>query len=337
MKTKYLSGEKDNIAATISLAASLLAEGEVVGFPTETVYGLGADATSEAAVAKVFAAKGRPSDNPLIVHIADREQLVDLVTEVPAYVEVLLDAFSPGPITYILPSKERVARNVTAGLGTVAVRIPSHPVALELLRACKLPIAAPSANVSGKPSPTTAQHVLDDLSGKIAAIVDGGSAMVGVESTVIDCTGAVPFVLRLGSITAEEIAAVVGDVKVLNVAGTEMDIPKSPGLKYKHYAPEVPLILVNGDVDRFAEVIRDLERGGQRVGALVSSTTAKKLRAVKVIDLGEGLDTIAKNLYDALRSVRKTDLDVVVCESFPLDGVGKAIMDRLTRAADDIV
>lgn len=335
METQYWHVEADGQA--IKQAAKLLKQGEAISFPTETVYGLGADATNEVAVNKIFKAKGRPSDNPLIVHIADRNVLEDLAVEIPAFVWDLLDEFSPGPITYILKNKGVVARNVTAGLETVAIRIPNHPIALELLRESGLPLAAPSANLSGKPSPTTAKHVMDDLVGKIAGVIDGGTSKVGVESTVIDCTGAVPVILRLGAITAADVGRIVGDVRVYKAEDRLNEAPKSPGLKYKHYAPEIPLLLVAGDSSRLQQVINALQADGKRVGLLACTSTASILRAEKTVELGDGLVEIAANLYNALRSFEKGIVDVIVSESFTEVGIGKVIMDRLTRAADDVL
>ena len=329
MKTKLLKVEENN--ENIQEAATLLKRGEVVAFPTETVYGLGADATNEQAVDKIFTAKGRPSDNPLIVHVASKEQLLDLVTDVPAYVERLIDTFSPGPITYVLKSKGKVAANVTAGLNTVAVRIPNHDIALSLLTACELPIAAPSANISGRPSPTSATHVLDDLDGKIAAVLDGGTSQVGVESTVVDCTGEEPIILRRGKITEEDIEKVI-NVNKVEIYDGQVEKPKSPGLKYKHYAPEIPLYLIESELPIQA-VIDAEKRKGNRVGALVSDATAKNISADKIVAVGIDEEEIAANLYEALRSFKKVEVDVIVCESFSAKEVGKAVMDRIYKAA----
>src|SRR5690625_2471512 len=288
MKTKLLTMKDKINIEMIKQAATLLQNGEVVAFPTETVYRLSADATNEQAVEKIFVAKGRPSDNPLIVHVASKEQLKELVLPYPPYVEKLINTFSPGPITYVLQSGGKVAPNVTANLSTVGVRIPSNDLALELLKQCNIPIAAPSANVSGKPSPTTAEHVLDDLDGKISAILDGGKSAVGVESTVIDCTGRIPLILRLGKITKDEIEHVVGDVHVISHEDN-IKKPKSPGLKYKHYAPDVPLILVM-DNKKIQQIIKDETAKGYKVGALVSSKTAETIKADQVIPLGKDED-----------------------------------------------
>ncbi len=229
-------------------AARILQENEVVAFPTETVYGLGANAKSDAAVEKIFKAKGRPSDNPLIVHISNKNQLEGLVMSVPSSAEKLIEAYWPGPLTIIFNKKENVlSEKVTAGLDTVAIRMPDHPVALAIIEAAGLPIAAPSANRSGKPSPTTAQHVIDDLDGRIIGVVDGGETGVGVESTVVDCTGPVPIILRPGGVTKEQLQEVVGEIIVDPSLKEGKGAPKSPGMKYTHYAPDAPVYLVEGN------------------------------------------------------------------------------------------
>lgn len=333
---------KDNLSdhiQAIEEAAALLKQGETVAFPTETVYGLGADATRETAVAKIFQAKGRPQDNPLIAHVAKKSQILQLVGGLPLFAERLIDAFSPGPITFILPSNGTCARNVTAGLSTIAVRIPDHPVARQLLERCNLPIAAPSANLSGKPSPTAAEHVWADLNGKIAGLVDGGSTGVGVESTVIDCTQDIPVILRPGGITKEQLEQVVGTVMIdpaLANADEKLQ-PKSPGMKYKHYAPDVPLWLVDGSVAQMQEIV-DQERGkGRRVGALASTETAHQLVADKVISLGANATEIAVHLYDGLRTFKEGDVDLILCQAFSETGIGQAIMNRLKKAASSYI
>lgn len=336
MNTKRLIIKNKIDDDKIEEAAQLLRKGEVVAFPTETVYGLGADATNEKAIDKIFKAKGRPSDNPLIVHIATKEQLFGLVANYPSYVEKLIDAFSPGPITYVLNSNEKVAANVTAGLETIGVRIPDDQIALALLKACAIPIAAPSANVSGKPSPTTVDHVLEDLDGKIAAVLGGCEAEVGVESTVVDCTGDIPLILRLGKVTKKDIEKIVGKVQVFSSSQGEVKKPKSPGLKYKHYAPEVPLLLIENS-ENIQSVINAEQKKNQRVGALVSSQTAQKLKADRFFLLGYKEEEMASNLYKLLRSIKKQDVDIVVCEYLPVEHVGNAVMDRLKRAATKII
>ena len=318
-------------------AASYIKNGHVVAFPTETVYGLGADATNETAISKIFKAKGRPQDNPLIVHVATKAQLENLVTKLPSKVSILIDQFSPGALTYILPSNGKCAVNVTAGLATVAVRIPDHPVALRLLKEADVPIAAPSANLSGKPSPTTAEHVWHDLNGKIAGIIDSGPTGIGLESTVIDCTGDIPVILRPGGITVDQLRATVGDVTLDPALINKVEKPKSPGMKYKHYAPEVPLWIVDGDVAKIQHWINYEKNNGKRVGVLVHSNLVEHLHADHIIDLGNTSEEIASGLYTALRTFQKGSVDLIICEAFPEHGIGQAIMNRLKKAASKYI
>lgn len=318
---------------TISEAAALLKDGQTVAFPTETVYGLGADATNKTAVSRIFEAKGRPEDNPLIAHVATKEQLSSLVSSLSPIAEKLIDAFTPGPVTFVLPSNGTCAENVTAGLSTIGVRIPDHPVANKLLEECAIPIAAPSANVSGKPSPTTADHVWADLNGKIAGLVDGGPTGVGVESTVIDCTQEIPIILRPGGITKEQLEQVVGKVMLDPALANTSEKPKAPGMKYRHYAPEVPLWLVEGSPEKMQEVINDERAQQNRVGVMASTPTSQKLEADRIISLGFDIEEIAANLYDALREFKDGDIDLILCETFPETNIGEAVMNRLKKAS----
>ncbi|WP_339226510.1 L-threonylcarbamoyladenylate synthase [Oceanobacillus sp. FSL K6-2867] len=321
----------------IEEAARLLKSGKTVAFPTETVYGLGADATNEAAVAKIFKAKGRPQDNPLIAHVATVEQLRRLVDNLPAYVENLINVFTPGPLTFVLKSNGACAANVTAGLSTIGVRIPDHPVAHKLLQLADVPVAAPSANVSGRPSPTNAEHVWEDLHGKIAGLLDGGPTGVGVESTVIDCTQDIPIILRPGGVTKQQLESVVGTVMIDPGLAHEKEKPKSPGMKYRHYSPEVPLMLVAGTAARIQANIDEQQIKGNRVGVLASEQVAKQLHHVEVRSLGANLHEIASNLYDGLRAFKQRDVDVIICEAFSEDGIGQAVMNRLKKAASRII
>jgi len=320
----------------IEEATYLLRSGEIVAFPTETVYGLGADATNERAVKKIFQAKGRPADNPLIVHVATKEQVANLVEHIPSYVEILMEHFSPGPITYVLKSNGKVASAVTGGLDTVGVRIPNHPVALQLLQTCNIPLAAPSANVSGKPSPTSADHVAYDMDGKIAGIIDGGPSKNGLESTVVDCTKEVPVILRLGGISANQIESVVGAVDVLTQTSAQ-HTPKSPGLKYKHYAPEVPLTLLIRQANNAQQFIDKKKKKGLKVGILWCGKLQRVFQPVeKVIHLGDNEKEIAKNLYASLRSFKKGDVDSIICIVPSTNDIGQVVIDRLQRAATEI-
>lgn len=333
MKTKTFNMKEMIGREDLMEITALLRRGETVAFPTETVYGLGADATSETAVKKIFQAKGRPSDNPLIVHVATEEQLFSLVSDAPSYVGALVKKFSPGPITYVLRHTEKVAPTVTAGLNTVGVRIPDHPVALAILQAVNLPIAAPSANRSGRPSPTEAAHVAEDLTNKIAAIVDGGRTNVGIESTVVDCTGAVPLILRPGAITATDIAKVAGACNVHAEEKSEA-APKSPGVKYTHYAPEVPLILVKRK--KIKDIITDYRTSGKRIALLYASDSNPLIQVEKKERIGTDEKDVAQRLYRLLRSFSRDEVDVIICE-YPQFITDDAIIDRLKRAATEIV
>lgn len=323
---------------TIEEAAALLAAGEVIAFPTETVYGLGADATNAAAIAKIFTAKGRPGDNPLIVHIGTTEQLPQVVSEIPDTARKLMDAFWPGPLTIILPKQPEIAENATAGLSSVGVRIPAHPVALSLLNTVKRPIAAPSANVSGRPSPTQARHVAEDLSGKIAGILDGGATDIGLESTVLDCTSIPPTILRPGGVTRAQMEAVIGTVHLAASLGDTEIAPKSPGMKYTHYAPSAPLIQVKGDDTLFRRVIADAQAEGQRVGILVPEQQGAYAADV-VLTCGsmDDLQSISRRLYDALREFDKHALDVIYLAPFYAEDLGEAITNRLQKASGNRV
>jgi len=335
METKYWN-VTDKQSNAINEAAGFLKSGELVAFPTETVYGLGADATNAEAVAKIFKAKGRPQDNPLIAHVANVDQLRRLVDKLPDYAEKLLEEFTPGPLTFVLQANGTCADNVTAGLSTLAVRIPDHPVAHALIEAANRPVAAPSANLSGKPSPTTALHVREDLAGKIAGIVDGGPTGVGVESTVIDCTQEIPVILRPGGVTKEQIEEVLGVAMMdPNLASTSSDQPKAPGMKYRHYSPEVPLWLLCGTLDDIQGIIRQEQENGKRVGLLASNQKVDQLHADEKIPLGESIREVATHLYDGLRTFKQGDVDLIICEAFPEEGIGQAVMNRLKKAATE--
>jgi L-threonylcarbamoyladenylate synthase len=319
----------------IKEASELLQKDEVVAFPTETVYGLGANAKSDEAVAKIFAAKGRPSDNPLIVHIAKYEQLEDIALEVSETAKRLIEHFWPGPLTLVVKKKPGLSEKVTAGLDTVAVRMPDHPVALALIQEANLPIAAPSANLSGKPSPTTARHVWEDLHDRIAGILDGGQTGVGLESTVLDCTEKVPMILRPGGITKEQLEEVIGKVEVDHALLEEGQAPKSPGMKYTHYAPKAPLFIVNGSKQFLQSLVKEQQKLGKSVGVLTTEENKSYYEADVVIACGSRnrLESVANQLYSSLRLFDKNEIDVIYSEMFPSDGVGQAIMNRLLKAA----
>nr|WP_257008409.1 L-threonylcarbamoyladenylate synthase [Bacillus sp. FJAT-45350] len=320
----------------IKEAALWIKKGEVVAFPTETVYGLGGNALDDEAIEKIFLAKGRPSDNPLIVHVANSEQLEEFVEFIPDKAKNLMKEFWPGPLTIILPKKEGISNRVTAGLDTVAVRIPDHPVALALLEEANVPVAAPSANLSGKPSPTTGEHVFYDLNGRIAGIVDGGATGVGVESTVVDCTVDIPMILRPGGVTKEQLMEVIGEVTVDPALHEESVAPKSPGVKYTHYAPKATLTVVNDFPNKIEELVQEQKQKGYKVGVLTTDeNTTFYQKADLVLPCGSRNDllSVATNLYDVLRSFDKIELDYIYAEPFPKEGVGVAIMNRLEKAA----
>ncbi|OLS41214.1 L-threonylcarbamoyladenylate synthase [Bacillus sp. MRMR6] len=340
MNTKVWKVDKnvDNLENNPQIvdAAHFLLENEVVALPTETVYGLGGNAESDDAVGKIFSAKGRPGDNPLIIHIADKSQLCRFVTEIPDKAETLMESFWPGPLTIIFKKKAGVLSELaTAGLETVAVRMPDHPVALALLEKCQLPIAAPSANSSGKPSPTKAEHVIEDLNGKIAGVLDGGATGVGVESTVVDCTEPIPVILRPGGVTREQLERVVGEVRLDPALVNEESKPKSPGMKYTHYAPNAPLFLVDGSPAFIQKLVDEQKKNGLRVGVLTTEETHREYDAEFVLACGKRkeLETVATGLYDALRTFNQVGVDVIYSEVFPHTGVGDAIMNRLQKAA----
>ncbi len=324
-------------------AAGIIRDGGLVAFPTETVYGLGADAMNAEAAARIYEAKGRPSDNPLIVHIADREQMDLLAENVPETAKKIMEAFWPGPLTIILNKKKEVPHGTTGGLDTVAIRMPSHPVAQALIRESGCMIAAPSANTSGRPSPTTAAHVMEDMQGRIPMILDGGAVGIGIESTILDMTGEIPMILRPGYITREMLEEVAGEVKIdPAVSGKQMPqnvVAKAPGMKYRHYAPKGSLILVEGPEDKVIEKINALTqekaKQGYKVGVLGTDETLDRYRADWRRSMGKRScpDSVAAQLYSLLRECDEQGLDYIYSESFFADGLGNAIMNRMLKAA----
>ena len=321
--------------ADIRTAANLLRQGLTVAIPTETVYGLAADAKNADAVAAIFEAKGRPQDNPLIVHIGQREQLAPLVTRVPPTAEKLMDAFWPGPLTLIFPRSDAVAANVSGGLSTLAVRFPVHPVARAIINENGCPLAAPSANRSGSPSPTTAAHVAFDLDGRIAAIVDGGPCEVGVESTVVDVTGEAPRVLRPGRVTAEMIRKVAGAAEVDDAVTQplrEGAVAASPGMKYKHYAPAAHVVLLDGSPTAIAAYVN--AHAGDGVWVLCFDGEQGDIR-VPTLTYGRRDDDTAQasHVFDALRRADEVGARVLYTSCPARSGVGLAVYNRLLRAA----
>ncbi len=325
-------------AEAIALGAKLLRAGKLVAFPTETVYGLGANALDGQAVEGIFVAKGRPADNPLIVHVGSLGQVDALVDTIPPLAHRLMRAFWPGPLTLVLGRSHAVPCVVSGGLETVAVRMPDHPVALALLRAARVPVAAPSANVSGRPSPTTADHVLADLGGRIAAVVDGGHCPLGVESTVLDVTQCPPVILRPGGVTLEQLSEYtpLGTVTDQDHAS----LRRSPGQRYGHYSPRTPLVLVEGEsrqeiAEEITKRITRCQRRGLRAGVLATQENAQRYGDIPILVLGSYSDSqiVSARLFGALRQVDEWGVDVVYCEALPEVGLGRAIMDRLRRAA----
>ncbi|MBE5919114.1 MAG: threonylcarbamoyl-AMP synthase [Pseudobutyrivibrio ruminis] len=329
----------------IKEASEILRNGGLVAFPTETVYGLGGDATDKEASKKIYAAKGRPSDNPLIVHIAKFSQLEDISKDLPDNAKKLADAFWPGPLTMVVNKNEVIPYETTGGLDTVAVRMPNNPVALALIEESGCMIAAPSANTSGRPSPTKASHVYEDLSGKIEAILDGGSVDIGLESTIVDLTEDVVTILRPGYINMDMLREVVGEVRmdpgiVYNDKGTTSGArPKAPGMRYKHYAPKGDLTIISGEEDIVVATINQMTKEaldkGQRVGIIATSESADRYKDGQVLIIGDRADegTIAHNLYDILRQFDEIGVDVIYSESFATPKMGQAIMNRLLKAA----
>ncbi len=322
-------------------ASAVIRNGGLVAFPTETVYGLGGDATNPEASRKIYAAKGRPSDNPLIVHIADFSQLRNIVAEVPQEAEKLAEAFWPGPLTMILRKNDVIPYETTGGLDTVAIRMPSHPVARAFLQDSGCMIAAPSANTSGRPSPTMAQHVWEDLHGKIEILLDGGPVGIGIESTIVDLSEERPMILRPGFITQEMLSAVLGDVGVDPGLASEnsKQPPKAPGMRYRHYAPKADLTLVEGTMEevisRINALTREAQAMGKSVGVLATEENKDRYVADHVIVIGQRQDEaeIARHLFDVLRQFDDLQVDLIYSESFAAAGVGQAIMNRLLKAA----
>lgn len=334
MNTQIFTSETEDII----VAAEILKKGGLVAFPTETVYGLGANALMPDSVKSIFAAKGRPSDNPLIVHVAEKQDILKVASSLPEKAEKLIDTFSPGPLTVILPKRADLNDVVTGGLDTVAVRIPSHPIARELIRQSGVPVAAPSANLSGKPSPTEVKHVIEDMMGRIDAIVGGGACDVGLESTVIDMSGETPSILRPGGITFEQIQSILPDViidrHVIDTASVD-EKPKSPGMKYKHYAPDAEVTVIEGDEKSVQQKIVDLlenaRKENKRTGVMAMSDY--KYNADYIINVGKNNVEYGHNMFTALREFDENKIDVVFAEFCEKDSLALAVKNRLYRSA----
>lgn len=334
-KTKILGVTKDDL----EVAADIIKNGGNVIFPTETVYGLGANAQNEEAVKNIFIAKGRPSDNPLIVHLDDFNKIGKYVKSVTEVARKLANAYWPGPMTIILEKKECIPDIVSAGLNTVGIRVPASMEAREFLRYCNLPIAAPSANISGTPSPTTSEHVIHDMMGKVDAIICGEPCEIGIESTVIDATGEIPVILRPGGVTPEMIKLVCGEVIIdKSIDGAEsIDKPRSPGMKYKHYAPNAEVVLVEGTVDRIVEkIVKIAHESKEKTIILCSEEIKDNFDGFDVLCLGSRNkpESFASKLFDAFRDCDNKGYEKIILEGIDKTGIGLAVMNRAKRAAN---
>lgn len=345
MKTKIIPMSENNInTEALKEAGDIIRSGGLVAFPTETVYGLGGDALNEESSGKIYRAKGRPSDNPLIVHICQMEDLYPIVKEVPEPALKLAENFWPGPLTMIFPKSERVPYATTGGLDTVAVRMPAHKTALAFIEAAGGYIAAPSANTSGKPSPTLAKYVAEDMDGRIDMIIDGGAIGIGLESTIVDLTGEYPMILRPGYVTKEMLERVLGEVRVDSTIldGNSKQPPKAPGMKYRHYAPKGELTILSGAQERVVDEINrragQMQAKGEKVGIIGTDDTVNCYKADSVKSAGSRTEeeTIARALYRILREFDDEGITVIYSESFESaedGGIGLAIMNRLLKAA----
>ncbi len=323
----------------ISLFANMLADGKTVIFPTETVYGLGANALDEDAATKIYQAKGRPSDNPLLVHVADKEDVYDLVENIDDRAKLLMDKFWPGPLTIVFKKKAIIPDRTSGGLDTVAIRMPSDQVARDLIRQAGVPIAAPSANISGRPSPTKPEHIIRDMDGRVDGILVGGPCDYGVESTIIDLSEDLAMVLRPGSITLEMLGEVLGRVDLdPSLKNKDDNIrAKAPGMKYKHYSPQAQVYIVKADdLEGFAERVdslcEDNAKKGLKIGVMTMNYDQHSYQA-KVFDLGGSDTEVAKNLFDSLISLDRESIDIAYVPYFEERGIGVAIMNRLKKAA----
>lgn len=321
-------------------AANIIKKGGTVAFPTETVYGIGANCFDEKGIDKIFIAKGRPQDNPLILHVSSIEEVYPLVESVDERAERLMRKFWPGPLTLIFKKSERVSNKVTGGLSTVAIRMPKHEVASELIKHSQVPIAAPSANLSGKPSPTDAEHVVDDLFGRVDMIIDGGSTGIGVESTVLDISREIPMILRPGGVTYEQLLEIFPEVHYDKsiIKDDENIIPKSPGQKYKHYAPKAEMIVFTGKVKDISFAIKEYSKKmkleGKKVGIMATEETKKEYdeEIVLVVGSRKEKETIARNLFKVLRQFDKLNVDIILAEGVDTHEIGTAIMNRMKKA-----
>ena len=342
MKTKVVRLDENNIDEhVISKAGNILRQGGLVVFPTETVYGLGANALDKDAVKKIFEAKGRPQDNPLIVHISKVKDIEKLVEEIPPIAQKLMDKFWPGPMTIILKKKDIIPNETSAGLDSIGIRMPSNKIAMELISMAGVPIAAPSANLSGKPSPTDLETCVEDLDGRVNAILGGDNSEVGVESTVIDCTIDPPCILRPGGITLEMLKEVDSNIYIDPAIMKKPDKelrPKAPGMKYRHYAPKAPLKIIKGDLNKTIEKINEMVQNidaEKKVGIIATDETIDNYKKGEVVSIGsrKDLNTIAHNLFYVLRTFDEKNVDLILSEAFEEKDMGVAIMNRLKKSA----
>lgn len=342
METRILKIDKEKIDYNLlEEAVNIIKEGRLVVFPTETVYGLGANGLDERAAEKIFAAKGRPQDNPLILHVYSIDQIKDLVEDIPDIAKVCIEKFWPGPLTILFKKSNKVPEIITAGLDTVAIRMPENKIALELIRLSNTPIAAPSANISGRPSPTSAKHVIEDLSGKVDMIIDGGDTGIGLESTVLDLSGDIPMILRPGGVTEEDLRKIISNITIDSsiIKSDDTLVPKSPGQKYRHYAPKSEMILFSGEVARIVDIIiaytKEYSEAGKKVGIMCTDETIDSYKEGLIISLGsrENKETIAHNLFNTLRLFDEADVDIILAEGVDLSNLGTAIMNRMMKAA----
>ncbi len=343
MKTEIAIVDENNIdMAKVKKAAQIIKDGGVVAFPTETVYGLGANALNEEAVKKIFIAKGRPQDNPLIVHIQSIDELENLVYDISDVAKKLMNKFFPGPITIILNKKDIIPDMTSAGLKTIGIRMPKNKIALKLIKEAGVPIAAPSANISGRPSPTDVERCIEDLDGRVEGILGGSCSEIGVESTIVDCTVDPPCVLRPGGVTLEELREVEDDIymdKAIMQKPSKDLKPKAPGMKYRHYAPKAQVKIIEGNVEqtvaKINEMLQNYIDDNKKVGILASDETKDLYKNGTVISLGslENMQEIASNLFEALRHLDDLNVDIILSESFEEKGIGVAIMNRLRKAA----
>ncbi|MCF7926584.1 MAG: threonylcarbamoyl-AMP synthase [Candidatus Izimaplasma sp.] len=337
MKTTVYHLSETTIEELLNQATQVISQGGLVVFPTETVYGIGANALDKNAAKKIYEVKGRPSDNPLIVHIANKKDVFTYTTVTPGKINLLIDTFWPGPLTLVLYKKSVIPDEITGGLKTVAIRFPDNEIAKGLIQQSNLPICAPSANISGRPSSTTFKHVYEDLDGKVDLIIDGGPSKVGLESTVLDLTTDIPTILRPGAITKTMLESVL-KTQVIDdtVNRLNKEIPKAPGMKYKHYAPKGKVTLLKGSNQAILRYLRSEVMSSNKTGVIASSELTNKLELEHVFDLGSinQPETIAKNIFLALRTMDELNIETIYIEAFDSKELNAAIMNRLLKAAN---